>query len=1471
MPVPGFPSLGVSAASLVAWKDELMAQGRLSPSMTTSDVCESVVKPATFGLNMSFAETMAAPAIAPATHFVSHAWKYAFVDLVAAIEIFALAEGGEYPYFWLDLLVVDQHNAPSRPHTWWSTTFVSAIGAIGKVVLVFSPLLDPIPLSRAWCLWELYASIQAEASVALAMPTEQWTQYRVQLRENRHAVLQSVEHLDARRAEAYNPDDKAAIFAAIEAMPTGFDGLNDRVRQLVAGILLVGAARHACQDGDLHGIADVLALSPNVDLMTSTFTPLGIAADMNSPLVGDFLIGRGADVNAPMVGGDTPLHVACRAGNVDMVRLLLLADADVTRCNAAGRTALEEAIDATASSHPTAMAALYDATSSLGQAKRSQLQAAVDVAAKALSSLTKNDVTELKSFNRPPQVCAVVMQCVVLILGLAPPSTPTGDYWEIAKRKLFSNPHFVKELLGFDFVNELEGTDAEVIPEVLALTNDPLLDPTTAKNVSVTMWACSLWVRAYLVAHELRHDVDASAVAAHAAANASDAASADDMANDHVRRCKECIELKGKMPKDRTDENESRKASLATQFAITLASEAFAHVVAENGPTVVNCRRLLMTPPAERTLEDVHIIKVFFHRSKIGKYCSHLDLHKETEFYKALELMTFETPETPIFRQGDVGDRFYVILSGHVQVRKLSKHSDPPIERVLCDLEPGECFGDRALVGDGEDAHPREATVVTLTPIVELAFIGKAAYSAILREKPKEMYIAKQISLEVAKRFRSNKDIVRAIFMQPAADRTERDLKFAVEYLKSVKFFARFSFEVRKLLCKALRLVSAWTNTTVFQEGQRGHHFYILFSGAVEVRVATTNRINEQVSTVVATLKEGETFGELALSEENGVRRATVTSVDYTELLTLSRDDYGPLVQKYQNQSHTEYVRLLQSNPVFSGPEWDVATIEAMCSVMVEKYFAYRGEICKQGSRANEMYVVVRGECVAKHKTLDPFTKQDILIEVARYGPNTVMGCAEATAGRFNDIFTRHATICAESPVKVLVLSRFDIFHLLSPEARASLQRCGSDEQVGSIDNRVMKTIVWEKYRKEFLVEALKPLASLKRHTASLTLDPLPKTMSLEGRPLLPVGELHIYAKPRLKASASTGSLPATTRRLHTSNGSSTTRAKRDSDVHLHGTRRISLLPPTMAKHRASTVDVLAVDPLDGTCVNDAPDDLDDDDDDKPLTHFNPLRASLPATPLHHATRQFLWQPLHGVPHPFALLGYARPTTDGLGAIAFRVCGKFNAIEPALQLFHAIGAIDVAQPLAGLDCNGFLVFKDGDVAMVLRSQHGVVLEDPSLRDTKRRLVSDTRQEKVWKDALSESHAVALLIKRESDPVVSSQRYACIGLPNAWTTDDAHVHVHVFHTFPTPQSAIRHARHQAGLLSGFANNALYVVPLFEWIHRDDLERYEVRNAELEHVLDAKTNFSKYSGWRARKEAMRKRQAHHFGKAVPTPTD
>ena len=45
------------------------------------------------------------------------------------------------------------------PPDWWFTTFKVAVASIGHTVLVLMPWDDPIPLTRAWCIWEILSTI----------------------------------------------------------------------------------------------------------------------------------------------------------------------------------------------------------------------------------------------------------------------------------------------------------------------------------------------------------------------------------------------------------------------------------------------------------------------------------------------------------------------------------------------------------------------------------------------------------------------------------------------------------------------------------------------------------------------------------------------------------------------------------------------------------------------------------------------------------------------------------------------------------------------------------------------------------------------------------------------------------------------------------------------------------------------------------------------------------------------------------------------------------------------------------------------------------------------------------------------------------------------------------------------------------------------------------------------------------------
>ncbi|GLD96033.1 hypothetical protein PINS_up004711 [Pythium insidiosum] len=352
-------------------------------------------------------------------------------------------------------------------------------------------------------------------------------------------------------------------------------------------------------------------------------------------------------------------------------------------------------------------------------------------------------------------------------------------------------------------------------------------------------------------------------------------------------------------------------------------------------------------------------------------------------------------------------------LFAAVEIVQRAKTPDRAGERThIALLGPGDTFGERALLYETDRraglsllsiaTAPSDscfipgflaASAIIACDYAELIFINRIVFSDLLREAQDAEVTGS--TLEISKRFRTNKDIIRNIFMRSSAQRSEKDLKFAVEYLKSVKFFSRFSFEVRKQLCKVMRLISAVTNTVLFEEGQIGRHFYIIFTGSVEVSVRTKNRFDETSENVVSRLGEGESFGELALSEANGVRRATVVCADFCELLVLGREQYEPLIKRFKNEHHAQYVKMLRQNAYFIGPAWDDDTIHSMCAVMTEKQFAYRGEICKQGSRATELFIVTRGECVVVHDGTHPVTGRPQRFELGRYGPSAVLGCAE--------------------------------------------------------------------------------------------------------------------------------------------------------------------------------------------------------------------------------------------------------------------------------------------------------------------------------------------------------------------------------------------------------------------------------------------------------------------------------------------
>ena len=95
-------------------------------------------------------------------------------------------------------------------------------------------------------------------------------------------------------------------------------------------------------------------------------------------------------------------------------------------------------------------------------------------------------------------------------------------------------------------------------------------------------------------------------------------------------------------------------------------------------------------------------------------------------------------PGTVIVREGDAGDRFYIIAEGEVEV---SEGGQP-----LPGIEQGGYFGEIALIRD----VPRTATVVAKTPVVLYALDREDFLAAVTSHAPSEQAAEEVVSARLA-------------------------------------------------------------------------------------------------------------------------------------------------------------------------------------------------------------------------------------------------------------------------------------------------------------------------------------------------------------------------------------------------------------------------------------------------------------------------------------------------------------------------------------------------------------------------------------------------------------------------------------------------------------------------------------------------------------------------------------------------
>lgn len=216
-----------------------------------------------------------------------------------------------------------------------------------------------------------------------------------------------------------------------------------------------------------------------------------------------------------------------------------------------------------------------------------------------------------------------------------------------------------------------------------------------------------------------------------------------------------------------------------------------------------------------------------------------------------------------VFRQGDPGDRFYMIAAGVAEVA-VDGHR-------VATLGPGGSFGEIALLHD----VPRSSTV-TAREELDLVAVERAEFlSALCTDNVSVGRLGRIATTRMA--------------TPPVAERlvevsrdTTLSSRAARELLASQPPMAAIEATALGELADTARVFAAGDGALITREGDYGDTYYVIVDGAAKVFESDTE---------IRELRAGDGFGELAILRDVP-RTATVRAQGATTLLAVDRDAF---------------------------------------------------------------------------------------------------------------------------------------------------------------------------------------------------------------------------------------------------------------------------------------------------------------------------------------------------------------------------------------------------------------------------------------------------------------------------------------------------------------------------------------------------------------------------------------------------
>lgn len=262
----------------------------------------------------------------------------------------------------------------------------------------------------------------------------------------------------------------------------------------------------------------------------------------------------------------------------------------------------------------------------------------------------------------------------------------------------------------------------------------------------------------------------------------------------------------------------------------------------------VTSSRTSLLGSTSKTESDCKLIKTALQKHFIF---SSLTENQLSSIIKEMGLLVYPT-QSMIFEQNSVGDNFFIISKGKVEVVINLK--------VAAVLKSGDSFGEVALLHE----TPRTATIITMQETV-LWGLDRCTFRGILQDMSSQKYSEN------------------------------------MEFIENIKIFKTLTRKQKESLANVMINEHYTQGSRVLREGDQGDFMFIIKEGTVIVT---------QKGLEIRKLGKNDYFGEQALLQ-NHIRTATITALETTSCLSINSEGlYSALGSHLQEIIHINTQRM---------------------------------------------------------------------------------------------------------------------------------------------------------------------------------------------------------------------------------------------------------------------------------------------------------------------------------------------------------------------------------------------------------------------------------------------------------------------------------------------------------------------------------------------------------------------------------